>query len=176
MLTGIILAISSSALWITIQIIWLHIRPAENRFKAMLIGYLASLPVLLGALCLPFIIDLHNRLTAEPYGLAILHAFLLQTLIFFFYVECYYHIERAITFRILIEIAQKPEGIPTGSLQQNYSLAEMISTRMNVLKARNFVYEQEGRWRLRIKGRVFARLMHIILGLYRAQSQKDRDN
>ena len=176
MLTALILVIPLSFLWIILHIVWMHIHHADNRFSAMLNGFLLSLPVLLIALWCPQTRAFHAALSPEPYGLVIFHAALAHVLIFFCFVECFYHIERAVTFRMLIEIAAHEEGIPVAALKQDYHISEMIATRMNTLMERQFVYEKDGRWHLLPKGRWFARLMHFTLWLYNAQSQKDREN
>ncbi len=175
MTTGILMALITSLIWISLQIIWMHIRPAENRFRAMLLGFLSSLPLLGFLLYLPVTHQLNAMISAEPFGLVVFNALLSQTLIFFCYVECFYHIERAVTFRMLIEIADHPAGIPIHDLKQNYNVSEMISARMNVLRERGFVYEENGRWHLMPKGILFAGFMRFTLWLYSAKSQKERD-
>jgi len=42
---GIVTSIVVTLLWVSATNAFMHLRPAENRFRAMLVGYLLSLPV-----------------------------------------------------------------------------------------------------------------------------------
>jgi len=111
----------------------------------------------------------------EPYGVVFFHALLFHTLVFFCYVECFYHVERAVTFRMLIEIASHPEGIVVSDLRKDYSVQGMVGARMEVLEAKGFVVRRMHAWHLTSKGRLLARVMAGTLWLYQAKSQRDRE-
>jgi hypothetical protein len=162
-----------SALWISIQIIWMHVRPAENRFKAMLTGYLLSLPFVVAAY------ECINRATAIPmpelWGIGLFFAYFLHLLIFFFYVEGFYHVERSVTLRFLVEILRRsPPGARLEDILTDYNPDVMISARLKTLAENNFIECRKGRWRLKPRGRRLARIMRLTAWIYQSVSQADR--
>ena len=174
MATGVMVSLTISSLWIALQMAWMHVRPARNRFRAMLAGFAASLPVLVLVLGSSPVRAFHAAHFVEPYGLVFFHALLCHTLVFFCYVECFYHVERAVTFRMLIEIAAHRDGILFSDLRKDYSVPGMVGARMEVLEARGFVVRRMHAWHLTSKGRLLARVMAGTLWLYQAKSQRDR--
>ena len=176
MLRGLTVAVLVSAAWIGAQIAWMHVRPASNRFRAMLLGYLASLPFLLLAyfrLPLPQFAQAGSG--TEAWSMGLLHAAVLHLLIFFFYVECFYHVERSVTLRFLLEILDRPEGAcRLEDIRSVYNIDKMIATRLDVLAANNYIERRQGRWVLKSKGRLFARVMKFSKWVFQSQTQRER--
>jgi len=178
MLGGVVIALLVSALWMSAQVIAMQIRPAAHRFRSMLLGYLVSLPfVYLCYRALPVALpQTWQWLVGSEHALSILiHAYLGHLLLFFFYVECFYHVERAVTLRLLIEIMQQPSR--EASLRQieaDYNIDEMIVRRLEVLELNGFVEQQGDRWRLLEKGRRLARVMRLSCWIFQSKTQDER--
>lgn len=170
---GILTAAIVTAAWIAIQILWMHVKPTENRFKAMLLGYVLSLPFVIVAFeWLPGLaaVPLH-----EPWGIGLFFAYFLHLLLFFLYVECFYHVERSVTLRFLVEILQRcPEGTKIEDVLGHYNVKHMVQTRLDVLGANGFIEARDGNWYLTAKGRRFARLMAFSSWLFQSTVQSDR--
>ncbi len=177
-LRGIMAATLVSLLWILLQNLLMFAHPAENRFRAMWIGFLISLPFVYAAyrwfLQLPFPPGSPSAMESPRLGL--IHAYFFQLLLFFFYAECFYHIERSVTVRLLVELLQHdPAGAPLQGLQGRYPVESMIGQRLEVLRDRGFVVLREGAWRLTLKGAMLARITVIIAWLYQAEGQHERN-
>lgn len=173
MMRGLLTAVIVTTIWITIQILWMHVKPAKNRFKAMLLGYVLSLPFVIAAYeWLPgaAAIPLH-----EPWGIGLFFAYFLHLLLFFLYVECFYHVERSVTLRFLVEILQRsPPGAGMDEILAEYNVDNMIRTRLVVLEENNFIERREGTWRLKPKGARLAKIMRVTAWIYQSASQADR--
>ena len=50
----------------------------------------------------------------------------------------------------------------------------MIRRRLEVLQERQFIEQKDGAWRLKSKGRLFARTMQFSCWLFQCKGQKDR--
>jgi len=176
MVFGLLTAVLVSLIWIVVQIAWMHFDPVENRIRAMTIGYLLSLPfVYIGYHYLPFIEYLGDVCVGEAWALGLLNAYFLHLLIFLLYVECFYHVERAVTLRILIEIMEYPEqDVPLQFITGHYNVKDMISARMAVLEAHHFIKETPSGYVLLRKGRLFAILMLISVWIFQSKPQSER--
>lgn len=177
-LRGIVAALLVSLLWIGLQNLWMFVRPAENRFRAMLIGYLISLPFLYVAYHwiaqAPIAPD--NPAAAESPAMGLFHACFLHLLLYFCYGECFYHVERSVTLRLLVEILQHgPSGLHLQRLQGEYPVGEMVRQRMEVLRNRGFVTQDNGVWRLSFMGETLARITAFVAWLYQAPGQHERN-
>lgn len=150
----------------------MHIRPAKNRIRAMTIGYLAGLPAVFLLCRLDFLV--FGTQTYERTGVILFHAYFLHLLIFLLYAECFYHIERAVTLRLLLEI-QNGEDHPGSAINitREYNAEEMVRRRLDVLESHAFVERRGESWMLRRKGRVFARLMQFSSWLFQSANQWD---
>ena len=141
---GVIAGSIVSVAWILLQIAWMHVRPAADRLGAMVTGYVASLPFVL--------------IFAPQTAIGLFHAYFIHLLLFFFYVQCFYHIERSVTFRLLVELLKTGKhGLPLSALQSRYSVTEMIEQRMEVLHQKGFLDRQGDVWTLKPKGLLLAR-------------------
>lgn len=164
---GVIVATVVSVTWILVQNLLMHVRPAANRLGAMFAGYLVSLPI----------VYLAYRWAPSnaPVALGLFHAYFFHLLLFLFYVECFYHVERSVTFRLLVELLKSgPEGLPLQALQSRYSVEEMIEQRLDVLRHKGFLDKQGDVWSLRLKGLVLARVTVALSWVFQSTGQHER--
>ncbi len=177
MVHGICVAIMVSCAWILAQNLLMHIRPSENRFKVMLWGYLLSIPFVFAAYrwLPPLSAGIASSMQDENPFLGLFHAYLLHLLLFFCYVECFYHVERSVTLRMLLELRREGErGVPLFVLQERYSVKDMIQQRLEVMRDRGLVEQQNGLWRLQRKGKALAWGAMAGAWLFRAKHQHER--
>ena len=163
---GLFAALIVSAAWILAQNLLMHLRPAENRFKAMVVGYLGSLP---------FVYATYRWLpvcpSQESLAMGLFHAYFFHLLLFFCYGECFYHVERSVTLRLLVELL---EHHSVKNIQCHYNIDTMIRERLEVLRDRGFVEKRESLWRLCFKGLALARFTVAIAWLFRIKPQHER--
>ncbi|HUI07359.1 MAG TPA: hypothetical protein VL486_10190 [Verrucomicrobiae bacterium] len=173
MAQGIIVAAVVSAAWILAQNLFMHVRPAENRFKAMVVGYLLSLPfVLLVYHWTPSPVP--ESVTESP-ALGLFQAYLLHLLLFFCYAECFYHVERSVTLRLLVEILQHgDEPAPLQAIRDRYNVEGMIRERLEVLRENGFVERVDDSWRLLFKGAALARVTVVTAWVFQIRPQHER--
>ena len=172
MLQGIITAVLVTLLWVLAQVLVMHIRPAGNRFKAMLAGYLASLPLVF-VFSLWITPLLAPSAAASAGGPPLFHACLSHLLLFFLYVECFYHIERSVTLRFLVEILQRRDP-RVEDIRGQYSISDMITARLDVLRQNGFAEERAGRWHLKAKARLLVTAMRFSVWLFQSAIQSER--
>jgi len=167
MAQGIFVALLVSIAWIIVQNALMHWRPAENRFSAMLTGYVLSLP---------FVWITYRFLPARDAGiesplLGLFHAYFFHLLVFLCYGECFYHVERSVTLRLLVELLGHNS---LQAIQSRYNVEGMIRERLEVLRDRGFVEPVDDSWRLRSKGAVLARVTVILSRLSGVALQHER--
>lgn len=173
MIRGLLTAGIVTVVWMCIQIIWMHIKPAENRFKAMCLGYCISLPFVYMAY--QWMPGLTNIPLHEPWGIGLFFAYFIDLLLFLLYVECFYHVERSVTLRFLVEILQRsPPGVRMEQILAGYNMDSMIRTRLKALEENNFIELKEGKWRLKSKGIRLAKAMRFTAWIYQSVGQADR--
>jgi hypothetical protein len=176
-LGGVFIAVIVSALWISVQIYLAGLHPPRSRFKAMLVGYLASLFFVLGFYWLlpAFFPNLWRWLVGAEHPLsALFHAYLGHLLIFFLYVECFYHVERSVTLRLLIEIGEHPDGETPKAISADYNVDDMIVQRVAVLNANRYTEQSGDRIRLLPRGRRFAAAVQAFCWLFQSKMQDER--
>ena len=171
---GLLTAVIVTAVWITIQIIWMHIKPAANRFNAMLLGYVLSLPLVYVAFqWLPGLaaIALH-----EPAGIGLFLAYFLHLLLYLFYMECFYHVERSVNLRFLVEILQRsPPGARLDQILADYNVENMVRARLADLEENNFIECRNGQWLLKPKGTLVATVLRITAWIYQTSRYRYSD-
>jgi hypothetical protein len=178
MLGGIVIAVLVSAIWIAGQIILRRAIGSNNHFKAMAIGYVVSL--LLVYFAWHYFPAVFPGLWAGLVGNehpthSLWHAYVGDTLIFFLYAECFYHVERSVTLRLMIEILTFPGGRPTtNEISKHYSLNDMIAERLAVLVAHGYITKSGDRFSLLSKGRRFATGVRLFCWIYRSKTQDER--
>jgi len=94
-------------------------------------------------------------------------------MIFLLFVECFFHIERSVTLRILVELLNSGNS-DSNDLQTHYSTEDMVRQRLAVLEVNNFIYKTNDSWFLKPKGKFFAVAMKISSWLFQSASQHDR--
>ena len=174
MLHGLLTALVSTLLWVSLQNLWMHVRPSPRRFRAIVTGYLMSIPlVFLVYQWMPVCCETSPQ---EAPGLGWLQAYLLHFLLFAFYGECFFHVERSVTLRLLVEIRDSgPAGADLDSLRAQYPVGNMVSQRLDVLRENGFLKYEQSRWQLLPKARFLARMAIIGNWLFRAAAQNERE-
>jgi hypothetical protein len=174
-LRGLLTAVAVSLAWILLHLLAMHVRPARNRFNAMLAAYLLSLPLVVLVyrwLSLPT-----DATTADPghFGLGLFHAYMLHLLLFFQYVEFFYHAERSVTLRFLVTVLQAPNRTAhPADIQQEYSLEDMITRRLADLEQNRFIEKRDGRWHDRAKGMLVTLVTIVLIWFFRSKPQSER--
>ena len=174
---GVFVAMVVSLVWVFFQNMLMFVRPAENRFKSMLTGYILSLPFVFPVyrwLPVPGFVDAGRASTESP-CLGLFHAYFFHLLLFFCYVECFYHIERSVSLRLLVELLKQGDaGAPLQEIQGRYSVEGMIERRLEVLRDRGFIELRNDSWHLRFKGELLARVTVTMSWLFQAKGQHER--
>lgn len=176
MATAFISSFLVTALWIRAHLLIVHQKPCEHRLKAMTFAFLCSLPLLF--LFLFFLqqwptvfLKLNGQ---ENCFLAYIYAILLHILFFFFFVECFYHLERSVTLRLLVEIHQSPKPVKVEEMEKNYSLDDMILRRLDNMLHNGWLYQKNGHWLLSQKALFLAKAMHFSCWLFQSKPQDQR--
>lgn len=103
------------------------------------------------------------------------HAYICHLLLFFFYGECFYYVERSVTLRFFVELLRRPGASANIEvIRREYGPDDMIRARLQVLVQYGYVEEEQGRWHLKAKGLWMARLVKTGLWLYGAPPPQDR--
>ena len=157
MLKGIVLAWVLVWAWALVQGIVFQLRAPEKAFASM-VSWFAPMPLAYVAIHLLTPGDLGflpERFVGGPWALSLLNGLALLILLFLTGVLFYYHADRSITVRLLIEMARAP--------QQRMSLAEMqavcgvevlMHDRLRTMAMNGFLEERDGVYCLASKGRV----------------------
>jgi len=175
MAQGIIVAVIVSAAWILAQNLVMHVRPTKNRFQAIVVGYLFSLPIVF--VVYHWMPPLVPTSAIESPVLGIFHAYLFHLLLFLCYGECFYHVERSVTLRLLVEILQHGDKpAPLQTIQSRYNVEGMIRERLEVLRERGFVERIDDSWRLLFRGVVLARVTVAVAWVFQIKPQHERLN
>ncbi|MCE9613780.1 MAG: hypothetical protein K8T26_05855 [Lentisphaerae bacterium] len=172
---GILAAMIVAGVWILLHVLIMQIRPARRRIRAMLTGYLCSLPfVYVAYRWLPLPVDAPT--TGDAYvGLGLFHAYLSHLLLFFPYMQLFSHVERSVTGRLLVMVMQAPGHTANlGDIQRAYSTGDMVEQRLALLEQNRFIVQREGRWHNRAKGRALAVAMACSCRLFRSKAQSER--
>ena len=181
MTLGLLSACLVSFVWILSHMLLMHVRPAENRIRSITLGYVLSLPLVYVTIrYFPWHLPDQHVLVSQawrgPHPLQpFIHGYVFHLLVFFLYVECFYHVERAVTLRFLIEIMRQPGGAARlQDIMKQYNVREMVERRLTVLEEHHFIRRDGEVWCLKPKGRLFARAMQFSNFLFKSQGQSDR--
>jgi hypothetical protein len=174
MLTGILAAFLGFLLCVAGHLLAMHRSPAQGRLGAMTRAFALGFPVTL--LLVPVVRAFGGGWDGSEHpALAWLVAILLHVLLFFLFVECFYHIERSVTLRLLVELLEHPEGAATAvEIMRDYSVDDMIRRRLEDLVRNRWVEERSGRFRLTAKGERLARVMRTSIWIYQSKPQNER--
>jgi DNA-binding HxlR family transcriptional regulator len=174
MLTGIIAALGGVLLCVAGHLIAMHRRPVKGRLGAMTRAFTLGFP---GTLVLVPIVRVLGRGWdgGEHPAIAWIVAILLHVLLFFLFVECFYHVERSVTLRLLVELLEHPQRAASAEeIMRDYSVDDMIERRLEDLIRNRWLEESGGRYRLTAKGRSLARVMSTSLWIYQNKPQNER--
>lgn len=178
MLAGVLIAVLVSLGWISAQVAVSRRRPSSSRLRQMFSGFLVSLPLVALALAVLHgtMPKLWTLLAGAEHLLAVgLHAYVAHLLIFFFYVECFYHIERSVTLRLLIEILHRQGRLATAAeIAEGYKVDDMIEERLSLLTANHYLSHEGDRFRLLPKGRRFASGVQLFCWIFQSKTQDER--
>lgn len=176
MIRGILSAVIATALWVSIQIVIMHVKPARRRFNAMLSGYLLSLPlVAVIYLWTPWGDIASGKMAGQALWMEWFHAYLLHLLLFFQYVHFFYHVERSVTVRLLVELQQAPGcSMTLEEINRQYSLRDMIIRRLEVMAENGFMARHGNAYHNTRKGDIYAQAVLLFSWIFRSVTQKDR--
>lgn len=177
MVTAIVASGIVFLICVTAHLVAMRLKPSTNRLRAMTAAFLPGFPLAVFAVFVlhkagawPATIDGH-----EHPMLAYILVLVLHLLLYFFFVECFYHVERSVTLRLLIELHEHPEGTATtAEIMRNYSVDDMIRRRLDDLVHSRWLEESGGRYRLTAKGRRLAQLMSMSIWVYQSKPQNER--
>lgn len=169
---GLIVAVLVTVLWVLLQNAFMHVRRAKSRVLAMIGGYVFSLPFVWVAFrFMPVLVPAPG----EAPLMGLVHAYVFHLLLFLLYVECFYHVERSVTLRFLVEIMRHGErGERLAVVRQLYDVKEMILRRLDDMLRNGFVEKRDGRWHELAKGRRLAQVMQFSHWLFQSKSQHER--
>ena len=177
MAIGVIAALVATLTWVILHLVAMHIRPTPHRMPAMTRAFLLALPLVPAIV---FVLWRNPEWRAalagiEHPGAAYGMGVLLHVLFYFCYVECFYHVERAVTLRMVIELLEHPGGPPTlDAMLAHYPVDDMVRRRLEGMRDAGFVRAEGGRWSLTPKGRFFAAAMRISSFIFNSKPQNER--
>lgn len=159
MLKGLILSVLLITGWGIVQLVVFHSVHPRNPLKSMIASFLPTLPayLLLYTVTPPTLGILSHHLAATPAPLGMLNGVLLLFLLFLTCVQFYYHLNRAISLRILIEF-EKAAGrsMTLEQIERACSLGSLIGGRIEALVAYGLVSRSGGCHYLGARGRIAA--------------------
>ena len=175
MVTALMASFIVTALWILAHLVAMHIRPAKARMAAMAKAWLISLPVLFLELAfLNNYVGIALNRQESPW-LSYFYALVLHLLLFFLFVECFYHIERSVTLRLLVEIETAAGGNSSiTAIMKGYSVDDMIQRRLDILARSGFASKTGDRWVLSSKGKRLAGIMSFSCWIFQSKPQNER--
>jgi hypothetical protein len=177
MVTALIASGIVFVLCVAAHLIAMRVRPTKNRLGAMTAAFLPGFPL---ALLAVFVMHRCGGWPALMDGnedplLAYVLVLILHLLLYFLFVECFYHVERSVTLRLLVELDEHPRGAATtAEIMRDYSVDDMIRRRLDDLVRNRWAEEIGGRFRLTEKGRRLARLMRASNWVYQSKPQNER--
>jgi len=172
---GILTAAILTVTWMAMHLVSIHVRPSRNRLRAMTLTYLCTIPFTV-PLLRQFAFKWLPASDGESAGVGMVHAFLLGLLLYLLFVECFYHVERSVTLRLLVEILQRQEHgtVTLRDVQADYTIDDMVARRLTLLQERGFVKSTGEGWTLTPKGTLLTRLMRISCWLFQSKTQDER--
>jgi hypothetical protein len=157
MLKGIILAGLLIAAWTLVQGMVFQLRAPQKAFASMAAWFAPMVPAfvlihLLTPADLGFLPERFAR--AEP-ALGLLNGLALLVLLFLTGVLFYYHADRSITVRLLIELARAPQQrLSLDELQAVCGVEVLMQDRLDTMTMNGFLVRRDGSYHLAPKGRL----------------------
>jgi hypothetical protein len=176
MITALISAFVGTLLWVSLHLIQMHYNPKQKRFMAMSKPFILGFPFLLLIVHFfykyPLIIALLNG--NETILLSYIYAVFLYVLFYFLFVEFFYHIERSVTLRLLVEIHQAINPISVNELMKHYNVNDMIDRRLQGMLEYDMINKENGVFKVSKKGLYLAYVMSFSCWLYQSKPQSGR--
>ncbi len=164
MLKGLLLSVFLITVWGMIQLIVFHVFHPRSALKSMLRVFFPTLPAYFVAYLVtpPTLGFLPNSLSATALPLGLLNGMLILVLLFLTCVQFYYHLNRAISLRILIAF-EKAVGrsLTLRQITQVCGLDALIGGRLDALVAHGFVFRSGEHYHLTPGGGITAAVGRI---------------
>jgi len=173
MLKGLLLSGLMTLLWGIAQLIVFHVSFSRSRFRSMVTGFVATLPVYLVLYVLtPADLGwLPGRFADTRFLLGLLNGLGFHGLLFLTLAQFYFHVDRSITLRYLTEFGKAPRRFLTLEIvRQGYGVEGIVQSRLEAMVVNRFLICRETRYYLTWKGRVAAWMGGLTRKLFRIQS------
>jgi hypothetical protein len=157
MLKGLVLAGMLVATWAVLQGIVFQLRAPHKAFASMVAWFAPLVPayVLLYLLTPADLGVLPERFTRAATPLGLLNGLAVLVLLFLTGVLFYYHADRSITVRLLIELARAPQQrLSLAQLQAVCGVEVLMQDRLDTMTMNGFLVRRDGRYHLAPKGRL----------------------
>lgn len=157
MLKGLVLAGMLVATWAVLQGIVFQLRAPQKAFASMLAWFAPLVPayVLLYLLTPADLGVLPERFARAATPLGLLNGLAVLVLLFLTGVLFYYHADRSITVRLLIELARAPQQrLSLAQLQAVCGVEVLMQDRLDTMTMNGFLVRRDGRYHLAPKGRL----------------------
>src|SRR5262249_36500123 len=154
-LKGLVLAAVLIAGWVVAQGLVLHALSPRKAFASMVWCFAPTLPAYLALYWwTPADLGVLAPATAgTPFRLGPADGLVVQGLLFLTGVLFYYHADRSITVRLLIELARAPEQrMSLAEMQAVCGLDVLMRDRLDTMVLNRFLVERGGRYHLAPKG------------------------
>lgn len=157
MLKGLVLAGMLVASWAVLQGIVFQLRAPQKAFASMVAWFAPLVPayVLLYLLTPADLGVLPERFARAATPLGLLNGLAVLVLLFLTGVLFYYHADRSITVRLLIELARAPQQrLSLAQLQAVCGVEVLMQDRLDTMTMNGFLVRRNGRYHLAPKGRL----------------------
>jgi hypothetical protein len=157
MLKGLVLAGMLVATWAVLQGIVFQLRAPQKAFASMVAWFVPLVPayVLLYLLTPADLGVLPERFARAATPLGLLNGLAVLVLLFLTGVLFYYHADRSITVRLLIELARAPQQrLSLAQLQAVCGVEVLMQDRLDTMTMNGFLVRRDGRYHLAPKGRL----------------------
>lgn len=157
MLKGLVLAGLLVATWAVVQGTVFQLRAPRKAFASMVAWFAPMLPayVLLYLLTPPDLGFFSERFALAATTLGLLNGLIVLVLLFLTGVLFYYHADRSITVRLLIELARAPQQrLSLDQLQAVCGVEVLMQDRLETMAINGFLVQRDGRYHLAPKGRL----------------------
>jgi hypothetical protein len=157
MLKGLVLAGMLVVTWAVLQGIVFQLRAPQKAFASMVAWFAPLVPayVLLYLLTPADLGVLPERFARAATPLGLLNGLAVLVLLFLTGVLFYYHADRSITVRLLIELARAPQQrLSLAQLQAVCGVEVLMQDRLATMTMNGFLVRRGGRYHLAPKGRL----------------------
>ena len=157
MLKGLLLAGLLIAVWVLVQGMIFQLRAPQKAFASMVAWFAPMVPafVLLSVLTPADLGFLPERFARAAPALGLLNGLAMLVLLFLTGVLFYYHADRSITVRLLIELARAPQQrLSLDQLQVVCGVEVLMQDRLDTMTMNGFLVRRDGSYHLAPKGRL----------------------